>query len=414
MRRSNALLFFVLTLPSLGIVLLWALLPSVPIPDNEIISRLKEGRPVMRAFKFDPSLLQSCSKELPDESYALLRFRYHHTWKTVTINGEPLSLVGALKDSEPGGRPSRMFTHTPTKSKPTLKIGRTDGIFNFHWFNPADAASFSIDLHPEYECSLPLRLVKRPGDASDPMHIFDVIPIQIDPVDGTTELLIGVPILTILVRSKYPTNPPTFQFASPESAIIPQTSLSSTYPWRANILLPLLRYVVLTAVIFVMAVTLLFTGLRLWARWHPTTFVLTPPQSSSSHSKTHGRRQSASAFFGKVWANMNPDAEPALRRLWTDALDRARSPYSSTFSSSSSSSSSTSSTSSSPSSGTSRGTSPSRNSYPRGLTPLKEDPGYRSPVLGEKPPLSPIVEEMLPAPLYTLLTSLLPIHLACF
>jgi len=108
-----------------------------------------------------------------------------------------------------------------------VKFGNLDDSLNLPWFNRADAALFSSERHPNDECSLNVRLIRR----KDTENTFDIVPCT---TFGFGNL--AARLLTIVLHPDSDTVP-AFEIPYAESL-----SPSTTYVWRSGVLLPIIRH----------------------------------------------------------------------------------------------------------------------------------------------------------------------------
>jgi hypothetical protein len=175
--------------------------------------------------RIEEVFLLQCTRPPRPDTYIILKIQYFHRWKTVTINGEfiPISIAAAE-------------ARTAISISPVKFGNRGDGL-NLPWFNHADAALFSSEMHPNDQCSLHVRLVPR----KDVADTFDIVPCT---PFGFANL--AARLLTV-VLSPDSNAMPTFEFPNVES-LSPSTMYM--YVWRSGVLLPIIRHLFKLPLIF--------------------------------------------------------------------------------------------------------------------------------------------------------------------
>lgn len=261
---------------------------------------------ILYSYRLEEPLLRNCTGKVPSDTHTILRFKYYRAWKTLSINGEPVSLASAA-----GAALAGIDIEPIVHLSPTVRIGTTKGMLNFNWFNRADAVLFSSQLHFNAQCALPLHLVRRPGKGKE-IAVHDIV--------LGASISSNASLITISLRPNHRMVAPTFHFSAPEFSDIDQASPSSTYSWRAGILLPLMRYFVLNVAILFSIVSFAVCLVKLWAcRYHVKR------REGLGRSLISPIRAPISRF----WRDASPappfaDSDSTISRLWHEAISRAK------------------------------------------------------------------------------------------
>lgn len=269
--------------------------------------------PIHTCFlRIDHSFLGNCTRHITPDTYVILNFKYSRTWRTVAINGEPVpftDVVGVRKSVE---------HRTAISLSPTAQIGGPRaGRYNLPWFNTADAALFSNALRPQDYCTLHLLgLERKDGDAKS-TKILDILPTSSSRDPNLSRLAPPTPLFTIALG---PNRLTSFEF--PTSGPNVSISPSSTYSWRARILLPLIRYLVVNVTVLLAIMTSWLCGRRAWAAVRSRS---TRHRRRSGAEQLSSNRRSAFQF----WRNTSPmpssaDIDSAIGHLWHNAITRGR------------------------------------------------------------------------------------------
>lgn len=203
--------------------------------------------------------LLKCTRPPQHDTYVLLKFQYFHRWKTVTINDAliPISITAAEARTSISVSPA--------------KFGNIGDRLNLPWFNRADAALFSSEMHPKDQCSLNVRLARRRHTEDT----FDIVPCT---PYGFANL--AARLLTVVLRPGSD-NMPRFEFSYVESF-----SPSATYIWRSGILLSAIRYYLIELLLLfgvVLALVVCASTSRVFLPRHVLAHSINSNEKSWSH-----------------------------------------------------------------------------------------------------------------------------------
>lgn len=285
---------------------------------SQIINDSGHDLTIHSVARLHPTFFDSCSQPVNANSSAIIQLRYHHTWRTLTVNGAALHLDSL-----------RPTSSTNAASDPAVRMTAEVRVvpnrrlwYQPPWLSHADAALLRSRMTEPNECTFAVHVVRDVQSSTtgpSAINVFDLIIPSLPSSLGQP----SVRILSFGIQPSRPRRLPSFAFPSSDSG-----SPSSTYHWRSGILLPLLLYIVLPILSFFFVGGVAILAFRIF-RWSRSSHRRRSYPHKRSLSSASPSAHTTGIF--NLWRPSSPtpsfpniDRDSVMGRLWRDALARGK------------------------------------------------------------------------------------------